>query len=286
MRKYLSLIDGLPAEINGFGKQGLVTIEYDSTALEVDTNPVKLTFEMSNEFDHFVIAKWDDDESRTLATYELIGNNSTLDFAQIEGKRLILNAGDKSWFNIKHNTTATFANHRKINTGLGRDLHFLRKAEFVYRDSSSEWLLVSFENASWGRINNINASNSFSSTQTITFNPFPVAGFYEFDIFVQVSQKDMSNNHVNTENLPTLSAYNLAHVTTGSYGLIGTAHTFVEGGSSALDKLITHSLQGSGIIRATTSDLASQFNVTLPNGANKEILGGYCHFRFIGRELT
>jgi hypothetical protein len=106
----------------------------------------------------------------------------------------------------------------------------------------------------------------------------PYVGFYRFDVAASVSESTLS--------VPdnTSSAQQLTVKGSGGDSIAADVSGTYDPGVGGSTKFVNTHLQGSGFIQVVDDEGDKQIlvNVTLPNGADQAILGGYLHVEYVG----
>lgn len=220
--------------------------------------------------------------AQTLGTLSCIGGSTDVDVSEeltspidwdiVDGRRFVVTARDGSWFNIKNQYAEPNANAKAINTLTGSNISHVVKAEFVYRHSGNEWLLVSYE------LQHLYQHYVVSSTAKLRTNDIggwitlPRKGTYSIDIFLEIIEWDVDQITA----IPTKIQQRL------SVGgrVVDTSGSLIPSVTSPDVVWFNHSLQGSTILDITTSDIL-HYNAILPNGVYSQILSGYIDVHFI-----
>ncbi len=237
---------------------------------------------------------YDDNIPRTLGTMHFIGCDDTIsDWQEIKGRRFVYTAKDGSWFNIKNLSTNPMPdNHKRIDTRTDTDLYEVVKAEFSFSYSSDAWLLVSFErkqtSTNWFRRFEIPASavepiSVFSgSVPADVSQGLPFNGFYQVDVYVEVKEYRDTMVQVFTQQPQKLEV----SAPGDNWRTIDLSGHYNQGGAPApTNEWYNNSLQGSAIVLVDWPVCGQRdisWRVTLPNGAFKQILGGYLHVEYLG----
>ena len=216
-----------------------------------------------------------DNSAATLGSLCAIGGEATgaINWEAINGRRFVFTARNGSWFNITDSYTTAVDNAKPINTLTEGDISNIVKAEFVYRHSTNEWILVSFEKQNLDVHYTISATAKLLSNNLSGFVVLPRKGKYDVNMFVAVAEFDASMAvPVATRQPQTLIIEGEpVHIS----GNLNPPVTFPE------ITWFNHSLQGSLTIETTTSDFLI-YNVLLPNGIYNQLLSGYIDVKYIG----
>lgn len=234
---------------------------------------------------------YDDNVPRTIGTMHFIGSDNTIsDWLQIRGRRFVYTAKDGSWFNIKNNSANQLPdNHKRIDTRTDTDLIEVVKAEFSFNYTSDRWILVSYERRLiWFKRYSIPPTallpiSQFTGNVPLPANEgMPFDGFYGIQAFVQV--KEVAGDQITPASC--IASQVLELMTPGdNWQTVDISGTITNDLTNPGVKWFNFSLQGSIILYAQSSQCGSRdvnYRITLPNGAFRQVLGGYIHVKYLG----
>lgn len=234
-----------------------------------------------------------DDIARTLGTLHYLGKSSAIDWSLNNGRFFSVTARDGSYFNIYNDSgePPPDSNHKAIITNTDTNIMRVKKALFTYRDELGSWLLISYETVEdWMKIYNIQPTPFFSETSrdfrfpTLIGNGFPYDGFYEVHAFVVV--KELEWDFITPVNCQMPQELLIKAPNGVGWLNIDISPVFVATMIADGSKLINNSLQGSIYIYVEAPTCGERFvelRVSLPNGAQHKIEGGYVNFKYLGK---
>jgi len=220
--------------------------------------------------------------AQTLGTLSCIGGSTDVDGSDelinpidwdiVDGRRFVVTARDGSWFNIKNQYASPNPNAKAITTLTATDIENVVKAEFVYRHSGNEWLLVSYELQHLYKHYVVSPTAKLLTNDIGGWITLPRKGRYTVDIFLEVIEWDVDQiTAIPTKFQQSLSIEERIVDISGSLNPSVTSPDVV---------WFNHSLQGSTILDITTSDVL-HYNAILPNAKYSQILSGYIDVHLI-----
>jgi hypothetical protein len=274
--------------LNDSGKVGWShnSIAFDSTIAREESLHINFQTDVfDSEVNIRLDLEYNDNGARTIGTLNSIGKISDVtDWSKLNSRRVIISAESGSWFNIKNNGTPITNKTKPIITMLNSDIVDVVKAVFTFDSIREIWLLESYEllaswQQNWFRRYSFNVPNTSSNSLGAIITGLKYKGYYEFDVYCSVYEKDASMNVVNTMAVQSLEVAPNG----GSSLLICKSPYFVPVFATPMN--VNTSLQGSGILFLNQDECINRsvnITVTLPNGVNNSVEDGYLHVRYLG----
>jgi len=252
------------------------SLRADETQFDLESAQIKPTSSSQRN----VIWRGDTSAAGSIGTIRGVGSAQSMsagDFTAIDGLLFKIACEKGNWFNIKNDATISDNDDiRKVVTGTAGDLFFLKRALLGFDATLDYWFVLAATHEVWKRRDSIGALPA-NTDVNVSVN-IPQIGYYHFDIYIDVTE-ETDHISVNTAEAQVLTVKSTAE------SIIVDTTAICDNTGSTQTKMVNNSLQGSGFLLVNDAAIASriiQMNVTLPNGTDQAVVGGYIHLTYYG----